>query len=343
MADFGLARQVDESSSLTADGSVLGTPAYMAPEQAAGRTADIGPHSDQYSLGVVLYEVLTGRRPFLGNIHEVLQKVIHAPPPAPRSLHPKVPPELEAICLKTLAKDPHARYPSMAALADDLDRWLQLRAPRPARTSLANLDWKQLLRSREFKIARAVGVFGAVAIGLWMLLPESSTPERGAGEGFERRQQPVAANPPPAPAVVDPQEDFRARSEQQRGWLTTALQPGRTWELPAMGGSATRSFITCLAPLAGQEQLVIVADAAEPLRRDAWVGSLTELRPLADSSGALWSVTFRPVAANHQLPAPDVHGLVLAALSDRELTWIGGPKPVLLPPAAQPLARATRR
>lgn len=328
VADFGLARQVDESSSLTADGSILGTPAYMAPEQAAGRTAEIGPHSDQYSLGVVLYEVLTGRRPFLGNVHEVLQKVIHAPPPAPRSLHPKVPPELEAICLKTLAKDPQARYPSMSALADDLDRWLQLRAQRPARASWADLDWKQLVRSPEFKIVRAVGVFGGVLLGLWLLAIAFLAPRQMPGDRVFVPPQRVAPQP----------SEIQIRSAQQLAWLTAALQPGRAWELPAMGGSAQRSIFTCLTPLTGPEQFsIIVADAADPSRRDAWVGSLAELRPGADSSGALRSVTFHPVAANHQLPAPDVHGLVLAALADRELTWIGGPKPIPLREAAQAL------
>ncbi len=125
VSDFGLARRVDDNSSLTADGSVLGTPAYMAPEQAAGKTAAVGPASDQYSVGVMLYEILTGRVPFRGNIPQILQKVVRDQPQRPKELNPNVPEDLEAICLKTLAKNPVQRYRDLNDFADDLDCWLQ--------------------------------------------------------------------------------------------------------------------------------------------------------------------------------------------------------------------------
>jgi len=122
--DFGLAKRTDEDSSMTGDGSILGTPAYMSPEQARGETDRVGPHSDQYSLGVVLYELLTGKRPFEGPPHSVVAQVAAQEPPAPRKLNVRIPEDLEAICQQTMEKEPSARYADMHEFAEDLTRWL---------------------------------------------------------------------------------------------------------------------------------------------------------------------------------------------------------------------------
>jgi serine/threonine-protein kinase len=120
ITDFGLARKLDAAGP-TRTGAVVGTPSYMAPEQAAGRVHDIGPWTDVYALGAVLYELLTGRPPFRAEsaLDTVLQ-VLEREPVPPRLLNPAVPRDLELICLKCLQKDPHKRYPSAEALADDL-------------------------------------------------------------------------------------------------------------------------------------------------------------------------------------------------------------------------------
>jgi eukaryotic-like serine/threonine-protein kinase len=125
LMDFGLAYRQDSSEKLTQDGAVLGTPAYMAPEQAAGKQGEALPASDQYGLGVVFYETLCGETPFSGPVQILLFNVIHREPSPPRSVKPAIPRDLETICLKAIAKAPKDRYPSCQELADDLHRWLE--------------------------------------------------------------------------------------------------------------------------------------------------------------------------------------------------------------------------
>ncbi|HEX5270136.1 MAG TPA: protein kinase, partial [Gemmataceae bacterium] len=124
LTDFGLAARAEEAEKLTQEGSVLGTPAYMAPEQAGGQQGEPRPASDQYSLGVLLYELLTGKTPFAGPTQVVLYNVLNSDPPPPRSLRPDIPLDLETICLKAMAKDPEDRYADCREFADDLGRWL---------------------------------------------------------------------------------------------------------------------------------------------------------------------------------------------------------------------------
>ncbi len=124
IADFGLARHFDAGRALTLSGARLGTPSYMAPEQAIGKGHKIGPSADIYSLGAVLYELLTGRPPFRGaTAVETELQVIYEEPAPPSRLNSKVPRDLETICLKCLRKDPERRYATAAELAEDLHRF----------------------------------------------------------------------------------------------------------------------------------------------------------------------------------------------------------------------------
>jgi tRNA A-37 threonylcarbamoyl transferase component Bud32 len=125
VTDFGLARKLDDPG-LTQSGVILGTPSYMAPEQARGDSKAVGPPADVYALGAVLYECLTGRPPFrAATTLDTLAQVLDAEPVPPRQLNPALPRDLETICLKCLRKEPQRRYPDAAALADDLRRFLQ--------------------------------------------------------------------------------------------------------------------------------------------------------------------------------------------------------------------------
>jgi hypothetical protein len=140
LMDFGIAYRPDSGEVPTPPGIILGTPAYVAPEQAKGGQATVLPASDQYSLGAVLYELLCGRPPFFGSPSSVLLHAIHHDPPTLRTIDPKVPRALAAVCQKALAKRHDRRYPSCQALADDLRRWLRGETPLAYRAG-----WSRLL------------------------------------------------------------------------------------------------------------------------------------------------------------------------------------------------------
>ena len=166
ITDFGLARLATETDdTLTIEGSVVGTPAYMSPEQATG-SSNIGPATDLFSLGAILYELLTGKRPFSRDTHLATLKAIeNAEPPTPLSLNPSVPKDLESICLKCLRKNPQSRFASAYELHADLERFLRgepVRA-RPATTIEKVVSWSR--RNPKLSIASAVAAL-AVVLGL---------------------------------------------------------------------------------------------------------------------------------------------------------------------------------
>lgn len=143
LMDFGLARVDVGAEKLTRDGTVMGTPAYMSPEQANGKNDEVGPASDQYSLGALFYELLTGRAPFSGPPHLVLLQVVTQPPKSPRSINPEIPRDLETVCLKAMSREIGGRYASCADLTEDLNRWLRNEpvSARPAGLAERAMRW----------------------------------------------------------------------------------------------------------------------------------------------------------------------------------------------------------
>ena len=137
LTDFGLARLVESESSVTHTLDVLGTPSYMAPEQAAGNNAQVTGATDVYGLGAVLYQLLTGQPPFAGGTtYETIKLLLNTEPRQPRLLNPKIDRDLSTICLKCLEKDPKRRYSSALALAGDLERWLKHEPIQARRTGV---------------------------------------------------------------------------------------------------------------------------------------------------------------------------------------------------------------
>lgn len=183
LTDFGLAKLIDTAGNETASNFILGTPSYMAPEQAAGHTRKLGPHTDVYGLGAILYACLTGKPPFTGSTSiEILKLVQTSWPARPAQLRPGLSPALESICLKCLERAPRSRYRSAKQLADDLDRWLVGQKPHASEWRRVKRIWKGL-RNR----AVAAGIFlmlGAGTIGAFAIFPSADREKAKALDGM---------------------------------------------------------------------------------------------------------------------------------------------------------------
>jgi WD40 repeat protein len=200
ITDFGLAKRLDEASQ-TASGALVGTPSYMAPEQAGGRSGAVGPLSDVYSLGAILYECVTGRPPFKAATQvDTLMQVVHDDPAPPASLNPRVPRDLETVCLKCLQKEPARRYASAGELANDLRRFLDgepVRA-RPVGPGGRLVKWARrrpaVAALSALLLAVVVGAFATVLAALHQANEQRKRADEQRRQAEERQEQLRVAN-----------------------------------------------------------------------------------------------------------------------------------------------------
>jgi tetratricopeptide (TPR) repeat protein len=244
ITDFGLAKQQSAQSHLTQSGAILGTPSYMAPEQAAGAGSTVGPAADVYALGAILYELLAGRPPFrAASAMDTVLQVLHEDPVPPSRLQPKLPRDLETICLKCLAKKPEQRYPSAAALADDLGRFLAGESilARPASPVVKAWKWSRRHPARAlalFVLAVPLPILLGVMVYLWV-------DARAARKAAEADRA----------AAVEARDRADRERELAQGYLTNALGTMEKVLGRVADGPLAR------LPEAQEERTAILADA----------------------------------------------------------------------------------
>jgi hypothetical protein len=241
ITDFGLAKRLDAATGQTASGAIMGTPGYMAPEQATGRTKAIGPAADIYGLGAILYELLTGRPPFQADTPlDTLLEVIHSEPVPPRQRQPAIPRDLETVCLKCLQKDPQKRYATAMELAADLKRFLAGEPVLARSAGRGERLWRWYRRNAVvaglwtavaclFVSGLAgVGVFGChlqeaarrerEAVEAQLLAREEVERQRGEAEAARRAAEQAreeARRQPPAPQPSPPVPELQKRAEAE--------------------------------------------------------------------------------------------------------------------------------
>ena len=216
VADFGLAKRLESEEVHTLTGQVVGTPSYMSPEQARGDNRAVGPSADIYALGAVLYEMLTGRPPFKGtSASETLMSVAYQDPVAPSRFRPKVPRDLETICLKCLAKVPARRYPTTGELADDLERYLSGKPVWARRTPAWERAAKWARRRPGLAMVWAIVCIASFVLPATIVLHEASVRKHARLEDERVTQERLKAID-----ALDTSNRQRARGEVLKANLT---------------------------------------------------------------------------------------------------------------------------
>jgi serine/threonine-protein kinase len=216
ITDFGLARQLDSASGQTQTGMVMGTPSYMAPEQAAGRTHEAGPAADVYALGAILYDCLTGRPPFKGNtLLDTLDQVRNKEPMPPSHWQADVPLDLETICLKCLRKEPENRYASAAELADELGRFLRGEPILARPVGRFERTWRWCRRNPRvagLTAATVIALLGGTIFSLTMAFIANDRANKIEAINLELER----ANEAKSQATLEAQEQARIAQEQRQ-------------------------------------------------------------------------------------------------------------------------------
>lgn len=251
ITDFGLAKRLDVHSTGTQSGEVVGTPSYMAPEQANSSGSAVGPAADVYALGAIFYEMLTGRPPFRGPtaLDTVLQ-VLHEEPVRPSHLRPNLPRDLETICLKCLAKDPSKRYASAEKLADDLQRFRQGKPIKARPVGFHERLWKWA-RHRPVTAALLAGIFLIALVGFagitWQWQEASSARDE---KELERQQAENARTDAEHARGEEAKQRIKARASLYFSRIAQSQLQWRVNDFP----SARDSLAKCI-PAPGMEDL----------------------------------------------------------------------------------------
>jgi WD40 repeat protein len=321
LTDFGLARREVGDSSLTADGQVLGTPAYMSPEQARGGGHAVDGRSDVYSLGVVLFQLLSGELPFAGTSRMLMHQLLHDEPRSLRSLNDRVPRDLETICLKAMAREPARRYSNASDMADDLRR-KQRGEPIQARPipPLEKL-WRRARRNPALYAARALALLALLSTAAVsaLLAVGKSRHARALQEAFEDSEaNRLRAERRLAESYLDRGHALCEQGDVPRGllWLARALETAP--EAPPAGNGADAVVLRRVVRLSleawGRQACALRAAhaAAEPIHAQAFTADgSTALTVSERDTARLWDT-----ATGRQLAEPFTHsGAALATFS----------------------------
>ncbi len=217
ITDFGLAKRLDSAQGQTHSGDIMGTPSYMSPEQATGRIKELGPATDVYALGAILYDLLTGRPPFQGaTAMDTLIQVTTDEPVPPSRLQPKVPRDLETICLKCLEKSPRRRYASALELADEVGRFLRGEPVHARPVGLLGRGWRWCKREPKLAVSLAAVLLLllTVAVGATTALIQVSRARSRMEQAQRERalgqvEALLAANPQTVPHIIEGLAPFR--------------------------------------------------------------------------------------------------------------------------------------
>jgi len=296
VTDFGLAKWLDTNTDLTRTLTIFGTPGYIAPEQAKGPSAQLTSTADVYSLGAILFDLFTGRPPFLGeHALAVIQQASEEPAPKLRSFASGLDRDLETICARCLEREPHGRYLSAADLADDLERWLEGRPIIARRIAPPVRAWRWSKRNPKLAAATAAALCSAMVAGFLLLLLSRNGLQ---GQSHIDPSTPVVPNAQVKTIAVLPFKMLNADAGDEYLGLgmadTLITQIGRIPEILARPPSAVQKYADSQAqdPLAAGRELRVEAILDGTVRHEA-DKLLVTARLLRVSDGALlWAGKF---------------------------------------------------